>query len=218
MLKENKWKLLISSVVILLPIVFGLFFWNQLPEQMATHWGFDGQADGWSSRTFAVFALPLLILALHWLCIFGTSKDPKNQGQNKKVFGIVLWITPMVSVFASGMTYAVALEKEFRPFLFTNLLLGVMFVVIGNYLPKCRQNHTIGIKIKWTLENEENWNATHRIGGKIWVIGGLVLAASVFLPDSIVPWVTGVSIAVLVIVPFVYSYRYHKKQVGDAEN
>ena len=135
MLKENKRNLLISSAVILLPVVFGLIFWDKLPEQMATHWGFDGQADGWSSRGFTVFALPLLMLALHWLCAFVTSRDPKNQGQNKKVFGIVLWITPVVALFANGMTYAVALEKEVQPLLFTNLLLGTVFVIIGNYLP-----------------------------------------------------------------------------------
>ena len=215
MLKENKRNLLISSAVILLPVVFGLIFWDKLPEQMATHWGFDGQADGWSSRGFTVFALPLLMLALHWLCAFVTSRDPKNQGQNKKVFGIVLWIAPVVALFANGMTYAVALGKEFQPILFTNLLLGTVFVIVGNYLPKCRQNYTIGIKVKWTLENEENWNATHRIGGKLWVIGGLVLMACVFLPETIAPWVMVVSIVALSVVPILYSYRYHKKQVRD---
>ncbi len=213
MIKQNKWNLLISSIVILLPILFGLVFWNDLPEQMTTHWGIDGTADGWSERAVAVFALPLFILAVHWLCVFCTAKDPRNKGQNRKVFRLVLWIIPMISLFTNGMMYAVSFGKEIQPYFMTNLLLGVAFVVIGNYLPKCKQNYTIGIKVKWTLENEENWNATHRFGGKVWVIGGLLLLSCVFLPERMVLWVTIPAMLVLVIIPIIYSWQYHKKQV-----
>ena len=181
---------------------------------MTTHWGIDGNADGWSSRAFAVFFLPLIMLLVHWICVFFTAKDSKNKGQNKKVFGLVIWITPIISLFANGMMYAVSLGQEV-PYFIPTLLMGVMFVAVGNYLPKCKQNHTIGIKIKWTLENEENWNATHRFGGRIWVIGGLLLITCSFLPASIIPWAMVASIIVLAVVPFVYSYRYHKKQVQE---
>ncbi len=68
MIKKNIWRLLISSVIILLPIVAGLLLWNSLPERIATHWGADGKADGWSGKTFTVFALPLIMLALHCVC------------------------------------------------------------------------------------------------------------------------------------------------------
>ena len=214
MIENNKWKLLVSSVAILLPILVGLILWNDLPEQMTTHWGADGNADGWSSRTFAVLGLPLILLALHWVCIFITSKDPKNKGQNKKVFGMVLWICPIVSIFASGITYAAALGKEFNMEIIGLLLIGLMFVVIGNYLPKCKQNYTIGIKVKWTLANEENWNATHRFGGKVWVIGGLLLMACVFLPEALIPWVLMIALTIMAAIPIVYSYAYYKKQVA----
>ena len=213
MIRANKWKLLISSLVILLPMVFGLLVWEALPQQMTTHWGVDGTADGWGSRAFSVFGLPLIVLLVHWVCVLVTALDPKNRGQNQKVFGLVLWIMPVISLVVNGLVYAVAFDKEFQPYLITNLLLGVSFAVIGNYLPKCKQNHTIGIKVKWTLENEENWNATHRIGGKIWVAGGVLLAVCVFLPERMIPWVTGVAIVGLTVVPVVYSYCYHRKQV-----
>jgi len=216
MIRENKWKIFVTSVAIVLPILVGVLLWDELPEQMPTHWGFDGTVDGWSSRPFAVFALPLFILAVHWICIFGTAMDPKNKGQNGKMFALVLWITPIVSLIASGMMYAAALGKEVQPRLAVSLLLGVTFILIGNYLPKCKQNHTIGIKVKWTLESEENWNATHRFGGKVWVIGGLALIAGVLLPEVIAPAVTLVCTAVLVLLPIVYSYRYHAKQTGEA--
>lgn len=211
MIKHNRWTLLASSILILLPIVFGLVFWNRLPEQMPTHWGIDGTVNGWSSRPFAVFGLPALLLLLHWVCVFFTMKDPKNKGQNGKIFALVLWTTPIISLFTGGMMYAAAFGKEVQPSGFTALLLGCIFLAVGNYLPKCRQNHTIGIKVKWTLQNEENWNATHRFGGKIWVMGGLLLLACAFLPDPAIILATLSIIPMLVVLPFAYSYRYHKK-------
>ncbi|MBR2895453.1 MAG: DUF1648 domain-containing protein, partial [Oscillospiraceae bacterium] len=66
MIKNHKWKLLVSSLLILAPMLVGLLYWNELPGQMATHWGVNGTADGWSSRTFAVVGMPLLLLAMHW--------------------------------------------------------------------------------------------------------------------------------------------------------
>ena len=74
-----------------------------------------------------------------------------------------------------------ALGKEMNPALIVSLLLGFMFIIIGNYLPKCKQNFTLGIKIKWTLENEENWNKTHRFAGKVWFIGGFIMLLTAFL-------------------------------------
>ncbi len=215
MIKQNKWTVLITSIIILLPVLFGLVFWNELPEQMPIHWGIDGTVDRWSSRVFAVFALPALVLAIHWICIFFTLKDPKNKGQNQKVFCLVLWITPLVSLFANGMVYAVAFGKEVHPYFMINLLMGIVFIIIGNYLPKCKQNYTIGIKIKWTLKNEENWNATHRMAGKVWVIGGLLLMVCAVLPEPVTMLVMFAAIALLVAVPVVYSYRYHKQQIRE---
>ena len=203
MIRNNKGKLLASSIVILLPLAFGMFIWNQLPEQMVTHWGMNGTADGWSSKGFAVFGMPMILLALHWICILATAADPKNKGQNQKVFGLVLWITPIISLFTNGMVYAVALGKEVQPHVAVLLFMGVTFIAVGNYLPKCKQNHTIGIKIKWTLEQEENWNATHRFGGKVWVIGGLLLFVCVVLPGAIACWITICSTVLLVAAPIV---------------
>ena len=92
MLKKNKNNLILSSIVISLPILVGLVLWNKLPDTFPTHWNCSGEADGFSSKTFAIFGIPLIMLALHWLCIWFTLKDPKNKEQSTKVFGMVLWI------------------------------------------------------------------------------------------------------------------------------
>lgn len=200
-----------TSLLTLSPIAAGLLLWNKLPETIATHWGADGTADGFSSKAFAVFGLPLILLALHLLCIAATAHDPKNKEQNGKVFGMTLWIVPIISLFVGGVVYSAALGMALKMHILVCGLMGLMFLVLGNYLPKCKQNHTIGIKIKWTLENEANWNATHRFCGRLWFAGGVLILGCMFLPEAIGMVVTFVILTALCVVPIVYSYRYSKK-------
>lgn len=212
MIKKNKGKLLITSLVVLLPIAAGLLLWDRLPERMATHWGMSGTADGWSGKAFAVFFMPLFLLALHWVCIAATAADPKNKGQSRKAMGLVFWIVPVLSLFANGVIYAAALGCEVG---FTTLFpaaTGLLFLVIGNYFPKYKHNYTLGIRIKWTLESEDNWNATHRFGGKVWVAGGLLMMLSVFLPKAAAPIAFIVLLTLMAVIPTVYSYLYYRRQ------
>ncbi len=208
---KNLKKMILSSVIILLPILFGLAVWEQLPEQIATHWGPNGQPDGWSSKASAVFFMPLFLVAIHWICTFATGKDQKNEGQNKKLMKMTYWLVPLISLLVNGMVYATALGSSFSPMLVLPLVMGVMFIFIGNYMPKCKPNRTIGIRVKWTLENEENWKATHRFGGKVFFFGGVLLLFGVFLPEAVAMWVILPVMLVIAAVPIVYSYRYSKK-------
>ena len=211
-MKNKKIKLMISSLVILLPIVFGLIFWNQLPERIATHWGPNGEPDGWSSRELAVFALPLFLFAIHWLCVLVTSKDPKNKDKNQKAQSLVLFIIPILSLLVNGIMYMTALGMPLRVEMIMPVFFGLLFIVLGNYMPKCRQNYTIGIKISWTLNSEENWNATHRFAGKLWMIGGALIMLGVFLPTTYIFIAFFAITLVMVIVPVIYSYNFHKKE------
>ena len=211
-MKHTKLNIILSCIVLLSPIIFGMIVWNKLPESMPIHWGVNGEVDRWSSKPFAVFVLPLLILAIHGICIFASRKDLRNKKQNPKVMGLVLWICPLLSVMANSLTYAVALGKEINVLFVVSLTMGALFVLIGNYLPKCQQNRTVGIRIIWTLKNEANWNATHRFAGKVWVIGGLLLMASSLLPYSILPWAMIALLVVFIGLPVLYSYRFYKKE------
>ena len=212
MLREKKRTLLLTSLLTLFPILVGLLLWEKLPERMVTHWGIDGRPDGWSSRTFVVFGMPLLLLALHWLCMFLTTRDSKNKAQNGKVFSLVLWTTPAVSLFAAGLSYAAAFGVEVPISGVTCLLLGTMFFLVGNYLPKCKQSYTIGIKISWTLNSEANWLATHRFAGRIWTVCGVLLMTTAFLPVTFAFFCSLVLFTAMAVVPIVYSYRFYKKE------
>ena len=211
MIKRNKWKLLASSIIILLPMLVGAILWNALPDRMAAHWGLNGAADGWSGRAFSVFGMPLIFLAGHWICIAVTALDPKNRHQTRKAMGLIFWIFPFASLLAGAMVYANAFGMNPGGSAVFTVVLGLMFVVIGNLLPKCKRNYTMGIKVKWALEDDENWNATHRFGGKVWVGGGLLIALCAFLPGAAVHYVSFALIIVLAIIPAVYSYVYYRK-------
>lgn len=215
MLKKNKYKVILSSIIILLPMLFGMIMWKDLPDSMTTHWGPDGNADGLSGKAFAVFGLPIILCVLHLVCLLFTTFDKKQKEQNQKALGMIFWILPAISLFANGIVYSVALGKEPDFTLFMPALFGALFLFIGNYLPKVKQNRTLGIKISWTLNNEENWNRTHRFAGKVWVVGGFVMLVSMLLPAKMMVGVLVCMIAVLVIIPMAYSYsvyRQHQKE------
>ena len=215
MIKNNKWKILISSLVMLIPTVVGLILWNKLPEKLPIHWGPDGHVDGWGTPALAVVILPLILLGIYWLCLFITSKDKKQADQSPKAIGMIFWIMPFISLFASSFIYAAALGMEINFTALISIFLGIVFVVIGNYLPKCKQNYTLGIKLKWTLANEENWNATHRFSGKIWVGCGILLMLCAFLPMEAFPFVALGIILLAVIPTAIYSSSYYKRQVRE---
>lgn len=212
-IRKNKWQLLLSSLIILLPVMAGFLLWKVLPEQVVVHWGIDGKADNWMTKGLAIFVTPLILLAIQWICVILTALDAKNKEQSSKVMNAVLWIIPITSLVTSGITYSVALGMDVNIDIAVRILLGIMFLVLGNYMPKCKQNHTIGVRVIWALHNEENWNKTHRFAGRLWVAGGVVLLATLFIPLEIcvigfIPF-----IIILSFAPMIYSYMYYKKQL-----
>ena len=202
--------LIISSIVTLLPIAAGLILWNQLPEQIPTHWNAAGEIDGWSSKAFAVFGLPLIILAAQWLCVVGTSADPKKQNHSGKVLHLVFWIIPIISVVMGAVTYAAALGVGIRVEVVMPILVGLVLTIIGNYLPKCKQNYTVGIKIPWTLNSEENWNRTHRFAGWLWTFCGIAIILTGFLGGF---WILLIIMLLMVFAPIFYSFLLYRKGI-----
>ena len=200
MLKKNKKFFIASCIVILLPMFAGFLLWDQLPAQVATHFGRNGEADRYSSKLFAVAGIYLFLLAVHILCSVITEFDPKKRNVGSK-----LWCGVMIYGNALGYKDVINLN------LWTNVLLGIVLIVVGNYLPKCRQNYMIGIKLPWTLDNEENWDYTHRMAGKWWIIGG-VLTILLGFQKFVDPIGAAVGIILIVtLIPAIASYIYYKK-------
>ena len=152
MLKANKKFFIVTCIITVLPILVGLLLWNQLPDRVATHFGTDGTPNGYSSKLVAVIGIYLFCLAVHVFCALVTSVDPKGKNISPKVYRLILCICPLVSIYAGATVYGNALDyKGVNSTVWINALMAVILIVVGNYLPKCRQNYTIGIKLPWTL-------------------------------------------------------------------
>lgn len=207
---DVKKKLIITTIITLLPILLGIVYWNQLPDRMATHFDSAGDPNGWSSKWFAVIGLPVFLALVNAMCTVATEKDPRRAKYPEKMMKIVYWICPVISWLCSGTIISHALGMEFQSMpQFMSLLVGLMFVIIGNYLPKVKPNYYLGIKLPWTYADEDNWNHTHRMAGKLWVVGGLVTMLNVFFGIS------GLELCIIlmmVIVPCVYSWAYSRKK------
>ncbi|MSS77118.1 SdpI family protein [Anaerococcus sp. AGMB00486] len=209
MLMRNRKTLILTSIIILLPILIGLLLWDKLPDTMATHIGFDNEANGFSSKIFGIVGLPLILLLIHLFASVVTAKDPRKQNISDKMYTLVLWIIPCISIFVSAFMYLYNLGIRLNITLFFSVFIGLIFIIIGNYLPKVRQNYTLGIKIPWTLANEENWNKTHHLAGILYIVLGifLILATFIDLFKNLFPMLIVVIIAVL--IPGIYSFLLH---------
>ena len=209
-MKMNKKLLILTSIVILFPILWGLIIWPQLPNQIPIHFNVAGQANNFQSKPLAVFGLPLFLLLVHLFVIFMTARDPKNRTMDEKMGKVIYWLTPIVSLGVFYLIYSKALGSTTNPSIFASALLGIIFVMMGNYMPKLKVNHTVGIRLPWTLQSEDNWHKTHRLAGKLWVVGGLILLLESGLQFAI-PYVMGIVILTIVFIPVVYSYQLSRK-------
>ena len=151
MLKQYKKTLLITSALILLPIAVGLLLWDQLPATMNIHWNASGEADGAAGKGFAIFFMPLFLLGMHWFCALITHLTNRGNDQNEKAMKIVLWMMPILSNVITCAMYAAALGLEINMGKIIFAPMGILFIVIGNFLPKVRRNSTLGIKTAWSL-------------------------------------------------------------------
>lgn len=224
-IKENLLQIVTTSVVILLPIIAGIILWDKLPDMMASHFGPDGSADQYSPKGFVVFAIPSIILLMHLLCIAITSFDNKHKKDiGEKTYRLILWICPLCSIFMGVLMYTKSafnmdIDVPFAAILFA----GLIILIIGNYIPKTRQNHIVGVRIKWTLESKVNWHKTNRFSGYMMCIIGLLLILVALgrlyakINSYVLICVLIGTILVFVIVTTLYSYNYYKKHKDDAD-
>lgn len=184
---DHKGQLILSSLVTLLP---GLAGWRLAWEGAA-------------------------MLAAHWLVLLITFSDRRNrENQSRKAVRLIFWIMPAVSLLTGGVTALLQRGVQSASTLSTAMAMGfgLLFIVLGNYMPKFRQNSFMGIRVKWTLESEANWNATHRMGGKVWVAGGFACLAGAMLPIQAMGVVFPLVLVTVALAPIVYSYYYSKTQ------
>lgn len=212
MSSKNKKTLILTSIVILLPILIGILLWNKLPDSMATHFNFDNAADGYREKWFAVIIEPFILLALHLIMAMIIAADPRKKNISSKVYGITIWIIPASSLALAVVIYPYNLGIHFNISLFLGIFLGVIYIILGNYLPKTRQNYTIGFKLPWTYANEENWNKTNRLSGVINIVIGILIIINAAMGLFNIFYSLLVAVLIGSLIPLGYSYFLHVKK------
>ncbi len=212
MKKDKEIKTIVGSFLLTLaPMIVGFSLWNKLPNQIATHFTLhSGQPSGWSNKVMTVYGFPLIMVAVQLFVVVFINLDKHKRNIDIKVIKVIYWIVPWVEFVTAIMIFGYSLGYQINSDIISNLLLGVVFIILGNYLPKVKQNKTIGYRVSWTLSSKENWRKTNRLGGWIFVICGIIFLANTILQQE---WLIIVSLIIAVIIPLTYSYALHRKGI-----
>ncbi len=204
-----------AFVATLAALGFSLWALPQLPAQVATHWGFSGEPDGWSSAAFAAFLLPGMMLLLSALFSALPTIDPlkRNYEFHGSVYFLLANVIVIFMVVLHLLVLGTALGWPVDMRVAMPILLGALFVFIGNLMTRIRPNWFMGIRTPWTLSSERVWRKTHRVGGYCFTIAGLVVMVSGFVvPGAMATKVLLAALLPAIVWPVVYSYLEWRRE------
>ncbi|NMD68792.1 DUF1648 domain-containing protein [Bacillus sp. DNRA2] len=206
-------KHILPITIILLTVIAWAIAFPKLPAELPTHWGFNGEVNGYSTKLNAMLTQIGIMILLYFSVAFLPKIDPRRQ--NYKYFSgsyqtiylslLVLFFGLNIFVILFGLGYNIPMSSM------GSVVIGIIFIVLGNVMQRVRSNFFIGIRTPWALSNEEVWRKTHRFGGRLFFGGGVLLVLSTFVSAAIRGYVIIGVIAVIVIAPYVYSYMVFKK-------
>jgi len=209
------WKTEIIPIIILLLCgLASIYFYNHFPTLVATHWNLQGQPDGYSGKTFAAFFFPALLILMYLLFVFLPQFDPKREryAEFSKVYNIFrhLIVGIMAIIFLATGLYNLGYDINIG--IVTASSIGLMMIVLGYYMKEIKSNWFIGIRTPWTLSSENVWNKTHRLGGILFMVFGLILVIMPFLPETLAIFLTIAWIIILLLGTFGYSYWLFRQE------
>lgn len=200
--------------IVLLPFIYLAYIWNELPSKVPMHWNIKGEIDRYGDKTELIIIPFLLPLLVYLIFLVVPKIDPKNK-LNKmggKLQTIKFLLTTFMSILALFIIYT-AKNQSFTNPNYIVLIIGVLFIILGNYFKTIKPNYFIGIRTPWTLENETVWKKTHKLGGKMWFIGGiLIVILSLILSKSLNFTIFMIITGVITIIPIAYSYLIYKNE------
>jgi len=206
---------LAALVVWILPAAYLATVYETLPAIVPVHYGISGKVDRYGDKSEMILLMGILLftaLLVYLLLKFLPAIDPKKQvkvGEDtfRKIgFAVVLFLSALnIAIIFATVHHGFAIDKLILP------LAGLFFAFMGNVMNSIKPNYFAGIRTPWTLESEDNWRTTHRLAGRLWFVGGIVVTiATLLLPGTLATIVFMGSIALLTLVPVMYSYIYFK--------
>lgn len=198
---------------VLLPFIYLTYLWNSLHEKVPIHWNYKGEIDDWGTKYSLIGVAFLLPVLTYVLMLLIPKIDPKKRielmgGKYYQIKFVLVVFMSILSLFFIHSSKSQTLSSPILVF----VLIGLLFMALGNYFKVIKQNYFLGIKTPWTLESEEVWKLTHILAGKLWIIGGLLIVIfSLVIPENINFYFFITITAIISIVPIVYSYLIFKK-------
>ena len=205
-------------IIVLLPFIYLFIIWNTLPSQVPMHWNLQGDIDRYGNKQelFIIpFALPFFI---YIIMLVIPAIDPKGKlgSMGNKLDSLKLWLTTFMSLLACYIIYSAKERTLVNPAYFITAV-GVLYLILGNYMKTIKPNYFLGIKTPWALESELNWKKTHQLAGVLWFWGGLLIVIlSLLLTPQLSHTMFYIVTAILAIVPFIYSYLLYRKTAASA--
>ncbi|MEM7108809.1 MAG: SdpI family protein [Bacteroidota bacterium] len=202
-------KELLILVILAFPIIYLSVVYDSLPAEVATHFNLSGEADDWTDKQDLYLMFSLICGGMYVFLLVIPFIDPKKQIQKmgNKFFMIKLIISALISILFTAMLYSASVGSTNVDLI--PLVLSIFFIGLGNYLQSVKPNYFIGIRTPWTLESKENWNATHRFTGRLWMISfGLILIFYFVIDKDLFYRYYFSAIIVLSLIPVAYSFLF----------
>lgn len=214
-MKKNITELIIG-IVLVTPFVAAFIFWDKLPDRMAIHFNFNGEADGFGNKTLGILLLPVINLLI-WLLLKLLPKFIRPQQQFdffSKRYNI---IRLLVHSFITALYLVIlmyTLQYRTNVLLFIAYGISILLLATGNYLNNIKPNNFIGIKTPWTLKNADVWRKTHYLTSRLWVAASLIMMFTIpFVSQLLLAKLLIAYFITIAIPPFIYSYIISKKTI-----
>ncbi len=213
-MKISKSTEFLPVLLVILSLSLAMYFYSHFPDRVAVHWNFAGQVDGYSGRLQGAFAIPLMLTAMYGLFLLFPAIDPKRDRYAEfekyfRVFRLAIMGVIFVIYLAMGFSnlgYAVKIGPLVAG------VIGILMIILGNYMGKIKNNWFMGIRTPWTLSSENVWNKTHRLGGWMFVIFGLIIIFSPYMPSGLALILFVSSTVLAVLGTTLYSYWLYLKE------
>ncbi|MFZ5858607.1 MAG: SdpI family protein [Chloroflexota bacterium] len=210
---SNKTTIIISFSLIALALIVGLILYAQLPDPMPSHWNAAGEIDGYMSKFWGIFLMPIVMVVLVPLFLVIPHIDPlkANIAKFRGVFNWFIVVFVVYMLFVYGLTLSAALGYQFNMTYMILPVVGLLFIGAGYMMSKAKRNFFIGIRTPWTLSSDTVWDETHKFGSKMFMIGGVVTIISAFLGEAGF-WLMMAAVLVAAFAPMVYSYILWRRE------
>ena len=203
-------------LLILVMFLSGIALYSRLPDQIPIHWKIEGEVDDYASRFWGVFMLPFTNLLVLLTFTFMPLLDPRKENYPKfsRSYRAIKAITVVFFAVLHFLVLAFALGYELDISRIVVVGAALLFIVMGNYLPKVKHNYFVGVRVPWTLASEKVWKKTHRFAGKLFVISGIIIFLSIFVSEIIRFWLIMICALVTSLASMVYSYLVYRQEEG----